>query len=263
MSLSRAGLSNREDTSVRFLAAEQGEPEDSFAGNLGIDGTPAKESSEIAMQAPAWFTLPSERGIESSSNTMAPLESESGVSTWEGKLVKFTQVVEQRRAQLLWLAQSIVHGRDEAEDVVQEALFRALKNLRQFRGESQIGTWLCVIVKNTGREWLRKQKGRVYFSLEQARNPDEEPIVQEFADPGRDPEQRCVRKEMNEILHSEIGRLNSVCKSTIQMCAIEESSHREAANALRVSVAAVKSRVFHGKRLLKRAVCLRTGARVE
>jgi len=68
---------------------------------------------------------------------------------------------------------------------------------------------------------------------------------------------------MNDILHSEIERLNSICKSTIQMCAIEESSHREAANALGVSVAAVKSRVFHGKRLLKRAVCLRTGARMD
>jgi RNA polymerase sigma-70 factor (ECF subfamily) len=99
--------------------------------------------------------------------------------------------------------------------------------------------------------------------LEHARNPDEEPIVLEFRDPAKDPEQRFVRKEMNEILHSEIQRLNSVCMSTIQMCAIEESSHREAANALGVSVAAVKSRVFRGKRLLKRAVCLRTGARVE
>jgi RNA polymerase sigma-70 factor (ECF subfamily) len=98
--------------------------------------------------------------------------------------------------------------------------------------------------------------------MEHARNLDEEPIVREFTDPERDPEQRFVRKEMNEILHSEIERLNSLCKSSIRMCVIEESSHREVANALGVSVAAVKSRVFHGKRLLKRAICLRTGTRV-
>jgi RNA polymerase sigma-70 factor (ECF subfamily) len=87
--------------------------------------------------------------------------------------------------------------------------------------------------------------------------------VLEFRDPARDPEQRFVHKEMDEILYSEIQRLNSVCKSTIQMCAIEECSHREAANALGVSVASVKSRVFRGKRLLKRAVCLRTGDRAD
>jgi RNA polymerase sigma-70 factor (ECF subfamily) len=194
---------------------------------------------------------------------MAPPDIDSEVSTWEGKLVKFTQVAEQRRAQLLWLAQCITHNPDEAEDVVQESLFRALRNLPRFRGESQIGTWLCVIVKNTGREWLRKRRGRVYFSLEYGPNPDQEPIAWEFPDPERDPEQRFVRTEMNEILHSEIERLNSLCKSTIQMCSIGESSHREAADALGVSVGAVKSRVYQGKRLLKRAVCLRTGARVD
>jgi RNA polymerase sigma-70 factor (ECF subfamily) len=98
-----------------------------------------------------------------------------GVSAVDEKsaIGKFTRVAEQRRAQLLWLAQRITHDRDEAEDIVQEALFRAFKNLPQFRGESQIGTWLCVIVKNTGREWLRNQKGRVYLSMEQAHNPDE------------------------------------------------------------------------------------------
>ena len=259
----RAGLSDREDTSVPFLATGPVELEDSFACNSGIDGPTADEYCGIAEQAPAWITLPAERRIESFSNAMAPPKIESGVSTFEGKLVKFTQVAEQRRAQLLWLAQRITHDRDEAEDVVQEALFRAFKNLPQFRGESQIGTWLCVIVKNMGREWLRNQKGRQFLSMEHAHNPDEEPVAREFPDPGRDPEQRFVRKEMNDILHSEIERLNSICKSTIQMCAIEESSHREAANALGVSVAAVKSRVFHGKRLLKRAVCLRTGARAD
>jgi len=47
------------------------------------------------------------------------------------------------------------------------------------------------------------------------------------------------------------------------MCAIDESSYREAADALGVSVAAIKSRVFRAKQMLKRAVCVRTGARVD
>ncbi len=263
MLLSSAGVPDREDTSALPLAAEQDEPEVAFACNSGISGPTVDQYSGIAEQDPEWITLPAERGIENISNTMTAQDVESGASTGDGKLVTFTQVAEQRRAQLLWLAERITHDRADAEDVVQEALFRAFKNLPQFRGESQIGTWLGVIVKITGREWLRNRKGRVSFSLEHARNPDEEPIALEFSDPGRDPEQRFVRTEMNEILHSEIERLNSVYKSTIRMCALEESSHREAANALGVSVAAVKSRVFHGKRLLKRAVCLRTGLRVE
>jgi RNA polymerase sigma-70 factor (ECF subfamily) len=99
--------------------------------------------------------------------------------------------------------------------------------------------------------------------LEYARNPDDQPILLDFPDPGRNPERCCVRGEMDDILHSEIDGLNSVFKSTIKMCAIEESSYREAAHALGVSVAAIKSRVFRAKQMLRRAVCVRTGARVD
>jgi RNA polymerase sigma-70 factor (ECF subfamily) len=189
-------------------------------------------------------TLSAENEFENASSTMTAEDVESVASSWIGKLVTFTQVAEQRRAQPLWLAQRMTHNHDDAEDVVQEAIFRAFKSLPQFRGESQIGTWLGVIVKNTGREWLRDRRGSVCLSLEYARNSDDQPILLDFPDPGRNPEQCCVRKEMDDILLSEIDGLNSVFKSTIKMCAIEEGSYREAAHALGVSIAAIKSRVF-------------------
>jgi DNA-directed RNA polymerase specialized sigma24 family protein len=44
----------------------------------------------------------------------------------------------------------------------------------------------------------------------------------------------------------------------VRVCALEELSHREAANALGVNVFTIKSRIFHGKRMLKRGLCLRT-----
>jgi len=148
------------------------------------------------------------------------------------------------------------------------------KDLRGFQGNERLGVVgdysrrkvacrsVCV-VKNTGREWLRDRRGPVCLSLEYARNSDDQPILLDFPDPGRNPEQCCVRKEMDDILLSEIAGPNSVCKSTIMMCAIDESSYREAADALGVSVAAIKSRVFRAKQMLKRAVCVRTGARVD
>jgi RNA polymerase sigma-70 factor (ECF subfamily) len=190
------------------------------------------------------ITLFAENEFEDASSTMTAKDVESVASSWKGKLVTFTQVTEQRRAQLLWLAQRITRNHDEAEDVVQEAIFRAFKRLPQFGGESQISTWLGVIVKNTGREWLRDRRGSVCLSLEYARNSDDQPILLDFPDPGRNPEQCCVRKEMDDILLSEIDGLNSVFKSTIKMCAIEEGSYREAAHALGVSIAAIKSQVF-------------------
>ena len=122
---------------------------------------------------------------------------------------------------------------------------------------------LVAIVKNVGREWLRSQKGRVFQPLEHLGDGDEVPLLDLLQDSYEDPEQFCERWEMANILLSEIDELDSVCKHALKMCAIEERSHLEAANALGVSVSAIKSRLFHGKRMLKRAVRQRTGVRDE
>lgn len=121
-----------------------------------------------------------------------------------------------------------------------------------------MGTWLSVIVRNAALEWMRKQRGRVYLPLESVRNRDDEPLMLDLPDPGPNPEQCCERLEVKNILLSEIDELNSVCKSAIQMCALEELSHLEAAHALGVNASTIKSRMFNGKRMLQKAVSLRT-----
>lgn len=202
-------------------------------------------------------------GLEQVLSPVSAANAESGPSAWDGKLAVFLQVTQQRRAQLLRLANRFANSREEAEDIVQEALLKAFKHLPEFRGESQMSSWLGVIVLNAGREGLRKRKGRVFLPLEYVRNGDDDPTVFDLPDPGRDPEQSYAHREMENILLSEIDELNSVSKTAIRMCALDGLSHVEAANALGVNVLTIKSRIFHGKRMLKRRVCLRTGARSD
>jgi RNA polymerase sigma-70 factor, ECF subfamily len=254
-----AEIAEMTDPAAASLTPEHGQPAVASACNFEIARPMADKFGAIAGKNPDPITVSEGRGVEDMSSSMNEAEVESGLTARSGTLATFVQVAEQNRAQLLWLAQRMTRDRDEAEDIVQEALLRAFKSLPRFRGESQMGTWLGVIVKNAGREWLRDRKGRVFLSFEYVRNPDDQPILMDFPDPGRNPEQCCVRKEIDDILLSEIDGLNSVCKNTIKMCAIEESSHREAARALGVTVGAIKSRIFHGKRMLKRAVSMRTG----
>lgn len=168
---------------------------------------------------------------------------------------------EKRRAQLLWDAQRVTKSAEEAEDIVQESLLKAWRNLQQFRGESQIGTWLRAIVKNTAREWLRNRGSRVHLPLETQRNEDEDPTVLELIDPRVGPEEWCERREIEEILYSELGTLTYLSRRAIELCALEEQPLRDAARTLNVGVVAVKSRMFRGRRLLERGICQRTGGR--
>ena len=112
----------------------------------------------------------------------------------DDKVAAFVEVAEHSREQLLWLAQRMTRDRSEAEDIVQEALLKAFRYLPRFRGESQMRTWLGVIVKNTGLEWLRERKGRVYLSLEYACDPDDNPIFRDFPDPEKIPSSVACRR---------------------------------------------------------------------
>jgi RNA polymerase sigma-70 factor, ECF subfamily len=204
-----------------------------------------------------------ENGLQDMSRSLNHTEFAFASTPWEQKIITFMRVAEARRTQLLWLAQRVTNNREEAEDIVQEALFKGYKHLAQFRGESMMYTWLVAIVKNVGREWLRSQKGRVLQPLEHLGVGDDVPLLDLLEDSDEDPEQFCERWEMTDILLSEINELDSVCKHALRMCAIEDRSHLEAAQALGVSVSTIKSRLFHGKRILKRAVRQRIGVRDE
>ena len=230
-----------------------------LSNNPDFDSATLEPHRWISKGGREWIT-PSKRGqVEDLPSTFASTKAESNKDITEEKLDRFLQIIEQRRAQLLWQAQGFTNRRDEAEEIVQETIFRAFKNLPHFRGEAKMDTWLHVIVRNVGREWLRKRKGRTDIPLEYVRNRDDEPIVFDFPDPGRNPEQCCESKEMEHILLSEIDDLSSVCMRAVVMCELKELSHLEAARALGTNVFTIKSRVYNGKQMLRRAICLRTG----
>lgn len=177
----------------------------------------------------------------------------------EDNLAKLVEIAERRRGQLLCVARRIAECREDAEDIVQYALLKAFANLSAFRGDSQMSTWLYIIVQNTARQWLRDRKGRVCLSLDYGGKNDEEPMSFNLPDTRRNPEEAYQQSEMENIVRSELEQLNSVCTRAIQLCFLDELSQRAAARAQDVNLVTIKSRVFRGKQMLKRAICKRTG----
>src|SRR2546426_3197636 len=55
----------------------------------------------------------------------------------------------------------------DAEDAVQDALLSAYKHLDQFRGQSQMSTWLTAIVSNCARMQLRRRPSQIHVSLDE------------------------------------------------------------------------------------------------
>jgi RNA polymerase sigma-70 factor, ECF subfamily len=171
---------------------------------------------------------------------------------WDSKVADFVEAAEQRRPHLVRLARRVTPCIEEAEDIVQEALLRAYRNLPRFRGEARMTTWLQAIVQNAAREWLRQKKNIVLLPIERQGDADNAPF--EFPDPGRTPEECCQRAEMRGILRKEMEKLSAGCRRAVQLCIFEEASQRDAAQEMEVSVVAVKARIFTAKRLLRESM---------
>lgn len=171
---------------------------------------------------------------------------------WENKVANFVEAAERRRAHLVRVARRVTPCDEEAEDIVQEALLRAYRSLPRFRGDAQMTTWLQAIVQNAAREWLREQKGQVLLPLE--RRSDDGCVPLDLPDPARTPEECCQHSEMQRILRSELEKLSTGCRRAVQLCVLEDTPQRTAAQALDVSVVAVKARIFTAKRLLRQAI---------
>jgi len=183
---------------------------------------------------------------------------ESAAGSPADKVAAFAEAAQKHRAKLMLLAWRVTSRREEAEDIVQDALLKAFRALPRFRGDSRMDTWLYTIVRNAALEYLRHRKGRIELPLEPFRPEDDDIVAYEFPDPGKTPEEYCERTELRSLLHSAMRDLTSRSRLAIQMCIFQELPCRLVASGLDVSVATVKTRVFHGKRMLKRAVYRRT-----
>lgn len=148
---------------------------------------------------------------------------------------------------------------EEAEDVVQDAFHRAYMALPRFRGDSRMDTWLHAIVRNVALVHLRSRKGRIEIPLEPFGMEGDDISAHQYADPAESPEEYYGRTEREKMLRCSMNDMSSACRVALQKCVLEELPYREVASELNVSLGTLKSRVFHGKRMLKRAAYRRMG----
>jgi RNA polymerase sigma-70 factor, ECF subfamily len=183
-------------------------------------------------------------------------------STVEGdRYAALTRTLELRHGQLLRLALRVTRCHEDAEDVVQESVVKALTNLSRFRGESRLDTWLHAIVLNTARTWLRSRRGHVHVPLESAGYNDHDIAKLDFPHPGKSPEEHCCDHELHRLLLAEVGGLDPIYKRPIQMRDLDEHSYRETAEILQLNLSTVKARIFRGRALLKRRLFQRAPKR--
>jgi len=144
---------------------------------------------------------------------------------------------------------------EEAEDVLQEGMLSAYRNLRRFEGRSQFSTWLTRIVINAALMRLRSRRSRPAVSLdERLAEDDEMTFADQFPDSAPSPEQVVARRELEDLLRRNLKTLSPVLRSAFILREMEGFSTEEAAEELGISQGTLKARLHRAKRQLSRLI---------
>ena len=157
----------------------------------------------------------------------------------------FDALVEEHADFVYNVAFRMMGNPEEAEDVSQEAFISAFRAFDRFRGESRVTTWLYRITVNAALMRLRKTK--LARSLTQT--GVEELVV---ADWSNAPDKEAVNTELQEKLREGIDRLEPDLRATVVLRDVQGMSNTEAAEALDITVSALKSRLHRARVLLRK-----------
>jgi len=168
-----------------------------------------------------------------------------------GDVGAFEQLVRRYDRNVFRIAQHITQNREDAEDVVQDAFLKAFQNLGQFQGQSKFYTWLVRIAVNEALMRLRRRRPERMVSLDEDVKTEEDSMPREVADWSPNPEQLYSQAELKDILSKTVQGLPPGFRTVFVLRDVEGLSTEETAEALSLSIPAVKSRLLRARLQLR------------
>jgi RNA polymerase sigma-70 factor (ECF subfamily) len=158
----------------------------------------------------------------------------------------FRVLVERHQQGAFAVALGLVHDRDDALDICQEAFVRAHRGLAGFDGRAQFFTWLYRIVHNLAIDHLRKRRVQTVHLGDAERNLAAEECI------AFNPARKLGNEQLRERLTEALEKLSPSHRSVLVMREVQGLSYKQIAEATGCAIGTVMSRLFHARRNLQR-----------
>jgi RNA polymerase sigma-70 factor (ECF subfamily) len=167
-----------------------------------------------------------------------------------GRAEAFSELTRRNYSVSLRLAISILRDREEAEDEVQNAYWKAFRHIGQFHFDAKFSTWITRIVVNQCLMRLRSVRRANWLYLDEPRSGEERGYAElAGAEPG--PESQWGTRELATLLRREIRLIPPLLRRVFELRELEELPMPEVAERLGISVAAAKSRLLRARAALR------------
>ncbi|HHY47439.1 MAG TPA: RNA polymerase sigma factor [Firmicutes bacterium] len=171
----------------------------------------------------------------------------------------FCRLVAEYRTRVWHLAYQMLHDRDEADDACQEVFYRVFRQLSRFRGDSHPYTWIYRITVNYCTDIMRKRSRRQLVPLEEtypstgeSDPPARGAVVADLPSTMGNPEEAAGQQELVLALKEALDKLPDHYRLSIILRDIQGLAYKDIARILGVPVGTVMSRLYYGKKKLRK-----------
>jgi RNA polymerase sigma-70 factor (ECF subfamily) len=166
----------------------------------------------------------------------------------------FETIAREQTPRLFRVALSLCGRREDAEDLVQETLVRALPALSRFEGRAKLSTYLQRALGNIWKNRLRSRSRSRLVAWFRRRDETGAEEAWEPADDAPSAEQRMEASDRAETIRRAVSRLEPDRRWTLLLREVEEMSYEEIATVTGVAVGTVRSRLARARDDLRRIV---------
>lgn len=160
----------------------------------------------------------------------------------------FGEIVRRWERKIFALCFGMLGREDEARDAAQETFVAAYRNVRNFRGEAKVSSWLHRIAVNQCLTTKRKAKSRSEEYLDDETSEEERVFVAAAA---FSPSNQTEQAERNVLVRQAVGSLPLDLRQVVVMKEFEEMTFQEISDTLEIPLSTVKSRLYTALKQLR------------
>lgn len=208
------------------------------------------------------MTVEAQSPRPSAGDSSAARETELIAHIVSGERELFHELVRPYEKAMYFAAFSVLQNPQDAEDVAQETVLKALRNLHQFRGDSKFSTWLISITINEARARLRHERLIKFETIDGAADEEDGQLMPAIITDWREvPLEALERKELRELLQKAIASLPELYREVLVLRDVQEFNIAETALALGVSEGVVKTRLLRARLMMQKILVPRLAAK--
>jgi RNA polymerase sigma-70 factor (ECF subfamily) len=169
----------------------------------------------------------------------------------DGEPDLFYELIRPYERRVYSAAFALLRNEADAEDVAQEAVLKAFRNIHQFRAEARFSTWLIQITINEARMRRRKEHAHLIEPIADRQDEEGNYTPRDFADWREIPSETLERKEIREKLAEALASLGQIYREVFLLRDMQQLSIEETAQSLGISRASVKTRLLRARLMLR------------